>query len=318
MPIQYKASAPGTLMLFGEHAVLRNKMAICAATDQRIEVFLAKRKDRIVVIDSGLGHLKTSLDEMNAAKPFQFVVACIKPFLPKLKTGFDIYVKSSFDHTVGLGSSAAVTVATTQAIIESLGIEFDEQKLLLVCRKVIQDVQGTGSGADIAASIYGGIVAYKMDNDYVSKLPHIPNISLVYSGRKEATKTVIDLVNRKEQNDPRRYQLIFNNCEHITEQAICAIEAKNWELLAQCMKEQQLLMQDMGVSNQQLDRLVKDLEAQPNILAAKISGSGLGDSIVALGKLPANSFPHTPTQSAQGVKQLNVCISPEGVNHESP
>ncbi|MDD2236061.1 MAG: galactokinase family protein, partial [Kiritimatiellae bacterium] len=48
-------SAPGTLMLMGEHAVLRGAPALACAVDQRIQVDLQCRRDGRLRIESALG-----------------------------------------------------------------------------------------------------------------------------------------------------------------------------------------------------------------------------------------------------------------------
>lgn len=314
--MKFKASAPGTLMLLGEHAVLRNKLALCAATDQRIAVTITKRNDKKIIIDSALGSLHTSLSAIKIEKPFQFVLASLQHFQKHLITGLDISINSNFSHQVGLGSSAAVTVATTKAITELLTLNLNDHALLIACREIIQTVQGLGSGADVAASIYGGIVAYRMEPITALKLPHFPEISLVYSGRKETTATVVKIVNQLEQQYPKKYQTLFEKIDQLSEKAALAITEKNWQQLGCCMQEQQILMEEMGVSTSLLNTLIQDAENQTGILGAKISGSGLGDSIITLGKLTPGTFPLTKEQKANGVKQLEANIAAEGVLYE--
>ena len=107
-----RASAPGSIMITGEHAVVYGHRAIVAAVEQRITADLTPRSDRIVTIRSGIAAtLETSLDELAEGGTYKFVLAAIALHRDKLATGFDLSITSEIDPTLGLGSSAAVTVA---------------------------------------------------------------------------------------------------------------------------------------------------------------------------------------------------------------
>src|SRR5690606_14865710 len=110
--LSFKASAPGSLMVMGEHAVLRHHHAIVAAVDQRIEVRLMPRVDKLFHIYSALGECQGSIENVQVTSPFEYVLSVILYHINSLQTGFDLHIHSQFRHDLGLGSSAAVLVAT--------------------------------------------------------------------------------------------------------------------------------------------------------------------------------------------------------------
>ena len=112
MKSSYTASAPGSLMLLGEHAVLHGQLALVCAVNRRIQVTLTPRKDRTIRISSALGRRSMTVDAIKPSKPLRFVMAALRRFAKTLPSGFDLRIDSDFSHQVGLGSSAAVTVAT--------------------------------------------------------------------------------------------------------------------------------------------------------------------------------------------------------------
>src|SRR3990167_7396944 len=115
--MQFNASAPGSLMLLGEYAVLHGKPALVCAVDKRINVILTPRRDTTITIHSELlGDYQTDLLQLKIEKPFHFVLGALKHNQAKLKRGCDIEINSAFSDKVGLGSSAAVTIATLAAI----------------------------------------------------------------------------------------------------------------------------------------------------------------------------------------------------------
>ena len=76
----FKVSAPGKLMLLGEHAVLKGRRALVCAVDQRMYCTLKKRNDNIIHIVSALGEYKGPLDQLHDDPGFRFIVAALTLF----------------------------------------------------------------------------------------------------------------------------------------------------------------------------------------------------------------------------------------------
>ena len=237
------ASAPGSLMLFGEHAVLHGRLALVCAVDRRLRVRATRRADRRVLVESALGHAESELDALALPPPFRFIEACLRRALPALDCGLELRVDSEFPATVGLGSSAAVTVATLAALA-ALAPPGDATPLHAAARDAIRAVQGIGSGADAAASALGGIVAFRTDPPRAERLPAAP--------------------------------------PPLTAEA--AIAAGDWPRVGVLMNAGQGLMEALGVGNAALAEIVALLRADLGVLGAKISGSGLGDCAIGLGR----------------------------------
>ena len=280
----YRASAPGSIMLFGEHAVLRNKLALVAAVSKRISVKLTPRLDNRIIINSNLGNYETSLDNFENNSLFKFVLTSIEHHLSLAPTGFDLEISSELSHQVGLGSSSAVVVATLHCLMQWLINTIDTKILFYDARNIIQEVQGCGSGADVAASVYGSIIAYRAENLELEKISFQPEFTLKYSGYKTATPIVIEKVNNLIKNDPEKYKIIFDKMEQCVIKAKKAFEQKDLNLIGELMQEHNNYQKLLGTSDQTLESLISQVIIQDNIYGAKISGSGLGDCIVALGK----------------------------------
>jgi mevalonate kinase len=294
-------------MLMGEHAVLHGKHALVAAASPRLHVHLTPRSDRILTIQSALGQYRCSLDDLKRAKPFEFILALIQQF--KLHQGADLEIHSEFSATVGLGSSAAVLVATAAALFHWQTPQ--NLSLFDACYTSLIEVQGRGSGADLMAAILGGIVLYRREPQLAQQVwPH-PGliscpISLVYSGYKTPTAQVIQTVENLRQQNPGQYAIYFDQIDLCVKAGVNALQAGHLHDFAQAMQANQQAMRALGVSDPTLEAIITSLEKQPGTLAAKISGSGLGDCIVALGQpaYPAD-FPWTILEaqlSAQGVQ----------------
>ncbi len=308
----FTASAPGSLMLFGEHAVLHGKQALCCAIDQRIRVVLTPRADRQIHLISPLGKHQTDLDSLRIASPFEFVLTAIAHIRELLVKGFDLEILAEFASTLGLGSSAAVTVATVGVLTQCLNLNYSPQQLFTTARNIILSVQGVGSGADVAAAVFGGIVAFQLEPLTINPLFLTPEITLIYSGAKVPTKTVIAWVAEKQRLEPQRYQDLYEALHVCSVQARLALQQNRWEELGKLMDQHHELQTELGVSTPLLNELVQTLRQQKGVFGAKISGSGMGDCVVALGAVPDNLFPLTEEHRQAGVIQIPVKISPLG------
>ncbi len=274
-------------MLLGEYAVLHGKHAVVCAVDKRISVTIAPREDDVVNIQSDkLGHYSTSTTTLTIEKPFQFVLGALKQYEAIMKSGCDIVIESEFSDKVGLGSSAAVTVATLAALAQWFRIRVVTLNLVRQGRKVIRQVQGVGSGADVAASVYGGIVGYQAQPLSVEKFTDVHPLTVLYSGKKTPTVDVIKHVQDKFELYPDIFRSVINSIGQCSFEGMQLARSSKWIEFGRVMDMQQGLMESLGVSDLLLRYMLEDLRSKKEITGAKISGSGLGDCVVGLGKLP--------------------------------
>jgi len=288
----YQVKVPGSLMLFGEHAVLHGKQAIVCAIDHYIEVTLLIRPDKAINITSAeFGEYSTSIDNLSINKPYDYALTAINQYAKKLKSGFDLYIKSDFPPNIGFGSSAAVTVA----VLGILALWLDKQptdlnQLHKLALKTIRLVHGVGSGADVAASVFGGVVAYKIKPIKIEKLNIKLPLTAMYCGFKTPTYKVIAQVEARRAKFKHIFADIYKLMDNCSRNAIEAIKNNDLSRLGELMNINQGLQDAIGVNNQALAELIFKLRADVNTHGAKISGSGLGDCIVGLGRIDANKF----------------------------
>lgn len=315
----YQASAPGSLMLFGEHAVLHDKQAIVCAINKRLKVTLSLRTDRQININSDkLGNFTSSLDNLEIQQPFHFVLGTIKYFIEKFSAinfGFDLRIESEFAKSLGLGSSAAVIVATLKVLHDCYSSsEHDLMDLFFAARNIVREVQGVGSGADIAASIFGGIVSYKMSPCSIDKIgTHLPLI-VIYSGSKVPTKDVIQKVNKLQKKHPDIFPMLYRAMEKCAVDAVTAIKNNDLHRLGELMNIHQGLQDALGVNNAILSELIYELRDHKHILGAKISGSGLGDCVIGLGEMIRDHFPRNNHEIQLNIKQIDASVVDIGLN----
>ncbi len=278
-------------MLLGEHAVLHGRPALVCAVNRRIRVTLRPRADREVHIRSSLGRYAIAIDQLQPADPFRFVIAAVLRQKDRLDAGLDLEIESEFSHQVGLGSSAAVTVATTAALLAWIGEPAEPQTIFDESLPVVRQTQGLGSGADVAASVFGGIVAYRASPVDIRKLDGTHPLTVIYSGSKRPTVEVVKLVEAAHAAQPKAFDTIFSLMGWSADAAAEAIAHGDWQTVGELMNINQGLMDAIGVSNRVLSEIVYALRDDPGILGSKISGSGLGDCVIGLGRAKRTEWP---------------------------
>lgn len=308
-----QVTAPGSLMLMGEHAVLFGQRALACAVDKRISVELKPRKDRAVVIDSALAQYQSGLDDLTQDPDLSFVLTAIQRRKADLVSGFELIIRSEFSHTVGLGSSAAVTAAVVTALTAYAGLPVDQPRLLFdEALAVVHQVQGgRGSGTDLVAAVYGGVVGYTVASAVqpaqIRALRGLPELSLYYVGYKMKTPDVLRYVESLAQQQPELYSGLYQLMGQTTEQAEEAVDNADWDTLGRLMNIYQGLMDALGVNDRQLADIIYTLRQSEKIRGAKISGSGLGDCVLALGQAPDLTLNY---------QAIPVAVSAQGVTVE--
>lgn len=287
-------------MLFGEHSVLKNGFCIVAALDYWVTVMLESRTDDVISVTSTFGQEQTSIHTIALSHKLSFVQAAIRNCPPC--TGVCITIQSQISSHIGLGSSAAITAALLYALYTFSKQHWNTQQILSKTVECIRSVQGVGSGADAAASIFGGVILYNAHTQNVLPLAHSLPIVLEYSGYKTPTPQVIEFVRKREKQFPELYNAIFSGIDIITQKAAHAIQNNDLATCGQLMNSADGLMQALGIGTNQLSSICWNLRSLPSILGAKISGSGLGDCAIGLGSAPKSS------------QQIPVSITPQGTH----
>ena len=296
-PKQWQSQAPANTMILGEHSVVYGHAAIACALDQFITIDWQVRTDNDIHIHSELATFKTQLDSIESHPKLQFVIKALQAFKPHLKHGLNITINSDFCSTVGFGSSAAVLAAMLHGLKTITQQDFSTLELFNIGHAIIIDIQKRGSGTDLAASLIGGGIFFEpaTDNESspnITKLTLNIPLSLIYVGYKTPTSEVLAQVAKHWQEKPEALNTLYQQMGELTQNAFNALQksplrdarGKNLKFYHSII-QYQALMEQLGVSDPTLNRIVGLLIRQPGIHAAKISGSGLGDCVLGLGTI---------------------------------
>lgn len=285
-----KVSAPGKLMLLGEHAVVWGRPCLVMAVDRRLKISLEKLKEKFLEIEApsaGIKSYRKNLSELGKNSPPKkprFVEMAVKNFADKYSLNFGVKIKTEDGPPLnyGLGSSAAITVAVLKGLTELSRKNLAKKRLFDLAYKTVLDVQGVGSGFDVAAAIYGGTIYFKTGGRKIEKAVNF-DLPLVvgWSGVKADTPTLVRKVAREREKHPQIVGKIFDKIEGLVEEGRKALLKKDWQTLGELMNINQKLLENLGVNTPKLAKLIYT-SRQAGALGAKLSGAGGGDCMIAL------------------------------------
>jgi mevalonate kinase len=278
-------------MLFGEHAVIYHQPCIVTAVNQRINVSAELNNTGVLNVyapDVGIKNYQRSLADIGKGKKIikevkyiEYALAnCFKKY-GKVK-GLRIETKSAFSSKFGFGSSSAITVALIKAVSELQGEKLTNRELFDISYKTVLDVQGVGSGFDLAAAIWGGTLYFHSGGKTVKpiKSEQIPLI-VGYTGIKADTTTLVKNVANLYRRNKLLVGGIFEEIGNVVRKAKRLFTLGDWTALGECMNINQGLLESLGVGTFELSNLIFSVRGS-GALGAKLSGAGGGDCMIAL------------------------------------
>jgi len=321
-PRNVTASAPGKTILFGEHAVVYGKPAIAAAVDKRAFVSIEEREDNKthVRIDqlgiTGYLNIEKGTIKLDNGQKNEGILKYVLLALMKTgsRDGLEITINMDIPVGAGLGSSAAVTVATVKASSSFHDIELTMDEIAKLAHQVELLVQGSASSIDTILSTYGGIVYLSRDAEEIIKLDIDPEIPLIigYTSKRGNTGKLVESVRLKMEKSPQVMIPLFNSMEALTNGAREALTSGDHRMICEFMNINHGLLDAIGVNTDELSKMVY-IARKSGALGSKLTGAGGGGSMIA----------YCPGKVDVVIKSINqfenafkVKISAEGVRLE--
>lgn len=318
------AKAPGKLYIAGEYAVVETgNPAIIVALDQFVTVTIEKSEKYGSIVskqyqDSTVQWQRRG-DEIildNRDNTFNYILSAIRlteEYAQSLGCKMETYhlrVNSELDSPdgkkYGLGSSAAVTVATINALCQFYHLPLNKDRLFKLAAIAHLDVQGNGSLGDIAASVYGGWIAYRsFDREWLksaryeeslTKLidlswpeldirPLTPpnNLKLLigWTGSPASTSRLVDKVAFKKGQQLTSYKKFLEASAECLTDIIIGFEQESLDRIKTGISHNRQLLQKLsGLTQVDIETplLTKMCSiAERHNAAAKTSGAGGGD-----------------------------------------
>jgi mevalonate kinase len=276
------ASAPGKVILFGEHFVVYGVKAILCSINKRVTVTAEKTSERKISINSKIGKL-----ELEPDKPISEINSPLKPFyylankaVENKDTGIHIQIDSEIPLGAGLGSSSACCVAGAAAIFKLFG-NISREEVLKLAIEAERTIFENTSGADCTVCTYGGIMEYDKNKGF-KKIEYEPNFQLVIinSNIEHSTQSMVSKVKEFENKNKEEFSRLSNLESKLVEDVLKLVKENKIQEIGQKMNQNQEYLENIGISNKELTKMIKI--GQESSFGTKITGSGGGGCIFAL------------------------------------
>jgi mevalonate kinase len=278
-------TAPGKVILAGEHAVVYGRPAIAAPVWQVVAtatIAPAAPGAGCIIVASDLNQV-LQLADASQDEPLAVVARLAFAQLGISRPpDWRIDLRSDIPIASGLGSGAALSTALVRAIFAQLG----QPVMPAVVSELVYESErfyhGTPSGIDNTVVAYGQPIWFVKGQPPEPFTPAAPILlAIADTGIRSPTVLAVSAVRDAWLHDRQRYEAIFDAIGVIVHTARHALEQGDAPALGTLFNENQALLQSIGVSCDAIETLLAAARAAGS-LGAKLSGAGGGGNIIAL------------------------------------
>jgi mevalonate kinase len=291
----FSAFAPGKVIVLGEHSVVYGGLAVAGPLSWGVWARGSpSRKCQLKMPKELRGEGRKLLSRAfdRAAE------ACGKPKVA-------VSLESDLPVSMGLGSSAALSVACARLLSKAAGRHPSSAQVASVALQMEREFHGNPSGVDQACSAEGRLIAYRRGGQQTLgksrpvSSPRPLKVLVALVGERGPTRSALAALARRKGAWPKRYSRIFSEMGKVAEEGKVAIERGDLEALGDAMNVNHGLLSALQLSSPALDDMVYLLRRR-GALGAKLTGAGgEGGAVVGLFLEPE---PDVAELSAQGVR----------------
>ncbi len=313
------ASAPGKVILFGEHFVVKGIPALAMAVNLRAEALVEEDQKGCYRVESSVEKGELCGDDPRPEPGAQAYAYLARRAGLK---GASIALSSRIPPGAGLGSSAATSAAVAGASLFLVGrrgreLKEEARQLAMEGERVFH---GKPSGVDVTVAVEGGLVAYRLPTDYrVLPPPRLEGgvLLLADTGVPRSTReAVMRVLERLERRKPVM-ETVYEAASVLTREAEKALTEGDLAAVGELMDIAQGLLSSIGVSFPQAEALIHEARRR-GALGAKITGAGLGGSVIVLVEEDRAPVVEQALLAKGAVRVLRLSPEPRGLVVEGP
>lgn len=283
----FTATAPGKIILAGEHAVVYDQPALAVPLHEvRARAVVQAAIDQhppTISITAPQIELKDMLEHLSPDHPLKVVIEGVFNALgihqpPAIK----IQIHSTIPISAGLGSGAAVSVAVIRALSGFLGHPLSEEKVSEIAYQAEKIHHGNPSGIDNTVITYQQPVYFTRGNQLETfSIPQPLPLIIADTGIPSSTAAAVKAVRQGLKKEPERYQEIFAEIGDLVRKIKLLLESGDLSPLGRMLTQNHQLLRSLDVSSPELDKLV-ETALSAGAQGAKLSGGGRGGNMLAL------------------------------------
>jgi hydroxymethylglutaryl-CoA reductase len=286
-------SAPGKVILFGEHAVVFGQPAIASTIDRGIRVAVSRREGQtdgpVLRSTSAMLPVRSKPDpDGEGPERLRQALAVLRSLCGDRVRELTFSVDGAIPAGAGLGSSAALAVALVRGIHQFYGEPIDDDALIDRAFAVEKIFHGSPSGVDHTTIVTGGVVSYVKASEeggaaVVDKLALPRAVSLVVgvAGPHAGTANAVGALRDRARRHPDHYARLYDGIGALSRAARTHLERGELAAVGELMDLNQGYLNALGVSTPSIEALCA-IARERGALGAKLSGAGGGGAVIAL------------------------------------
>lgn len=308
--------APGSVKLFGEHAVIYDRVGVSASLNRhatvtilpeehdRVEVFLpdlgfsrALREEEIdaerrtldfIFSKNDMGRLR-ELRRGNFALPFAYILGSV--FMQAGFRPMKIEVRSQVPRASGLGSSSSIFTALASELSEHFGLKLGVQGIADLANLGDKVVHGSPSGIDVSTCAQGGFLRFRKGEGLKkADVKGVVHVIVANTNIKKDTGEMIAKVAERFAKDRSGADGIFDDMQEAAFAGLDALKAGDMVKLGAEFDRAHACFERLGLNTKETDEIVR-VARKHGAYGAKISGAGGGGCVIALAKEPSKLIP---------------------------
>jgi mevalonate kinase len=311
------ATAPGKVILFGEHSVVYGYPAISMGISLLSKCAIWRIDSNKIVIE---------LTDFNKKFEFKDLHQCLSEIpneFKQIKKGIElinnklnediINIKMQITSSIligsGLGSSASTAVAMIAAFNKFYELGMNKEEISQLAYEMEKIIHGTPSGIDNTTCTYGNLLYFQNKKSRVIENLKSLEVLITYTGLSHKTSIAIDKIRNLTKQFPDLTKKIFDNMGEIVESAEKELKSGNLENLGYLMNINQGLLASLGISNHIIAE-INDVSLENGAFGSKLTGAGLGGCVISIG----NNLKYlSRILNNKGFRTYLVRINPHGV-----
>lgn len=331
-----KVSSPGKIILFGEHAVVYDKLGISAAAGKYTNVSINSQDIDSVLIKSvnldledrknkeEIFNLVRQIDRLRQEEKINEIKDMAKrdKLLPSFLVVGKIMMKYRFrpcsleiksEVPKNLGSSASVFNGIARGLSEFLGLNLDKEGIGYFANEGDIAVHGTPSGIDAYTIAYGGWNIFKK-SEGIKSLDNDLKISLIIvdSGEPARTGEMVASIRKQKEKNSSLVNVIMNKLDTISRNGLDSLKSHDLKSIGISMIEYYHELKKLNISTPKLDEIV-EIAIKNNLLGAKPTGGWGGGSCIVLAKDKKQVIEIINIYKNNGFNAFEIKVGVEGV-----